>query len=213
MLNVPGAKKHLMLLKELKAAARFGLEAINTYSEESADALAVTRLERHKTAPKAVEPLDRHLDAAIGWIKRAQDSSVSGGVSWGYRARRPVRTNLPMGWVGPYPETTGYIIPTMLRYADLRGDSDAVKRAERMTEWEMSIQLPDGGIQAGVYGSTPVASSTFVTGQVIFGFVALYERTHDPRIRGRHQSRRLAAELSRRFRPFCPRSFAFLRTW
>jgi hypothetical protein len=171
-----------MLLKQLKAAARFGLEAVNTYSQESRDALPVTRLE-NKTVPIAVEPTAGHLDAAIDWIKRGQDSSATGGVAWGYRARRPVRMDLPMGWVGPYPETTGYIIPTMLRYADHCGDSDAVKRAERMAEWEMSIQLPDGGIQGGIYGSTPVASSTFVTGQVIFGFVALYNRTHDARIR------------------------------
>jgi hypothetical protein len=171
-----------MLLNQFKAAARMGLEAINKYSRESREALALTRLE-NKTVPTAVEPLDAHLDAAIEWIKRAQDSSATGGVAWGYRARRPVRTNLPMGWIGPYPETTGYIIPTMLRYADLRSDSDALKRAKRMAEWEMSIQLPDGGIQGGVYGETPVASSTFVTGQVIFGLVALYERTHDERIR------------------------------
>src|SRR5215469_5076141 len=171
-----------MLLKQFKAAARMGLEAINKYSQESREALALTRLE-NKTVPTAVEPLDAHLDAAIEWIKRAQDSSATGGVAWGYRARRPVRTDLPMGWVGPYPETTGYIIPTMLRYADHCRDSDAVKRAERMTEWEISIQLPDGGIQGGIYGSSPVASSTFVTGQVIFGFVALYKRTNDARIR------------------------------
>src|SRR6516165_1940467 len=136
-----------MVLKEFKAAARLGLEVINTYSRESRDARALTVLE--KKAAAAVEPLNSHLDGAINWIKRAQDSSATGGVAWGYRARRPVRTDLPMGWVDPYPETTGYIIPTMLRYADHCRDSDAVKRAERMTEWEISIQLPDGGIQGG----------------------------------------------------------------
>jgi hypothetical protein len=88
-----------------------------------------------------------------------------------------------MGWIAPYPETTGYIIPTMLRYADLTGDQDAVQRARQMTEWELSIQLADGGIQGGIYGSQPVASSTFVTGQVLFGFVSAFERFHDERIR------------------------------
>ena len=37
-----------------------------------------------------------------------------------------------MGWVAPYPATTGYIIPTMLRYADVAGDKDALERARRM---------------------------------------------------------------------------------
>src|SRR5581483_9983206 len=137
-----------MLLKKVKAAARLGLEAISKYRPEFREALTVTSLE-DKSAPKAVEPLSAHLDAAIEWIKRAQDSSATGGVAWGYRTRRQVLADpkdFPMRWVAPYPETTGYIIPTMLRYGDRRGDSNAVKRAERMTEWEMSIQLPDGGI-------------------------------------------------------------------
>ena len=88
-----------------------------------------------------------------------------------------------MGWIAPYPETTGYIIPTMIRYAEMSGDTDADNRARRMVEWELSIQLDDGGIQGGVYGSEPVASSTFVTGQVLFGFVSAFERFHDPQIR------------------------------
>src|SRR4051794_40544482 len=98
-----------MLLKKVKAAARVGLEAVNKYRGESREALALMRLES-KITPTAVEPVIAHLDAAMEWIKRAQDSSGTGGVAWGYRARRPVRSNIAMGWVGAYPETTGYII-------------------------------------------------------------------------------------------------------
>jgi hypothetical protein len=71
----------------------------------------------------------------------------------------------------------------MLRYADMMGDKNAVERAHRMTEWELSIQLADGGIQGGIWGEQPVASSTFVTGQVLFGFVSAFQRFHDERIR------------------------------
>lgn len=171
-----------MLVRNLKACARAGLELFNAYRNESRAALAVTRLERGAT-PARVTPARRHLDGAVAWIARAQDASNTGGVPWGYRGRRPVRTQHPMGWVAPYPETTGYIIPTMLRYADLVGDKDAIERARRMTEWELSIQLADGGFQGGTYGSQPVASSTFVTGQVLFGFVSAFERFSDERIR------------------------------
>lgn len=115
-------------------------------------------------------------------MARAQDTSDTGGLPWGYRARRPVRSAYPMGWIGPYPETTGYIIPTMLRYAGVMDDRDAVDRARRMTEWELSIQLADGGTQGGTLGSQPVASSTFVTGQVLFGFVSAFQRFHDERL-------------------------------
>ena len=51
-----------------------------------------------------------HLEAAAGWLRRAQDATVDGGVSWGYR--------LHGGWAASYPETTGYIVPTYLALAD-----------------------------------------------------------------------------------------------
>jgi hypothetical protein len=171
-----------MSIASIKAAARAGLEAINTFHPSNAEALRVTLLER-RSSPRVVTPLRRHLDAAIDWLKRAQDAHDSGGVAWGYRARRPIASSLPTGWINPYPETTGYIIPTMLRYARLTGDADCVERARRMSEWEVSIQLPDGGIQGGIYGSTPVASSTFVTGQVLFGLIAAYAKFGDDRMR------------------------------
>ena len=129
------------------------------------------------------KPGRRHADAAIAWIKRAQDAAGNGGVAWGYRARRRVRCAESTGWVDAYPETTGYIIPTMLRYGDLTGDQDAIDRARRMLEWEISIQLPDGGFQGGVYGASPVAASTFVTGQVLFGLISGYSRFGDDRVR------------------------------
>ena len=170
--------KMMTLKKRLRSAARAGLEFANTYAPESRKALSIARLES-SAVPRYVEPAVSHVDAAIRWIKRAQDSTGNGGVAWGYRARRPVRTNQQIGWVSAYPETTGYIVPTMLRYADFRDDADCLERARRMVDWEVSIQLPDGGFQGGTYGSQPVASSTFVTGQVLFGLVAGYQRFGD----------------------------------
>jgi uncharacterized protein YyaL (SSP411 family) len=45
-----------------------------------------------------------------------------------------------------------------------------------MADWELSIQLADGGFQGGIYGSVPVSYSTFVTGQVLFGLVEAYRK-------------------------------------
>ena len=171
-----------MLTQQLKALARAGLEFVNTYAPESRGALAITRLER-TSSPGLVEPGRHHADAAIAWIKRAQDVAGNGGVAWGYRARRRARSTDRVGWVNAYPETTGYIIPTMFRYGDLTGDEDAINRARRMLDWELSIQLADGGFQGGVYGASPVSSSTFDTGQVLFGLVSGYYRFRDERIR------------------------------
>jgi uncharacterized protein YyaL (SSP411 family) len=88
-----------------------------------------------------------------------------------------------MGWIAPYPETTGYLIPTMLRYADRSGDDECIQRVHRMTTWELSIQLADGGFQGGILGARPITSSTFVTGQVLFGLVAAYQRFGEDSIR------------------------------
>ena len=116
------------------------------------------------------------LAATIEWLKRAQDATRSGGVSRGYCARPQVGSGLSFGWQPAYPETSGYIIETLLRYGQLCGDDDAIARARRIVDWEVSIQLPDGGTQGGVIGCKPIASSTFVTGQVLFGFVRAYQR-------------------------------------
>jgi hypothetical protein len=165
----------------LKAAARVVLEGLNSFHPAHLGALRISRLER-QVPPRSVEPSPQHLSEAIGWTKRAQDSHTSGGVAWGYRARSPVRSGLERGWVNPYPETTGYTIPTMLRYAEMFGDEDSAVRARRMLDWELSIQMPDGGTQGGTLGATPVASSTFVTGQVLFGYLAAHRKFQDERI-------------------------------
>jgi hypothetical protein len=166
-------------MRVIKKIGRQTLEALSAHHPQHYPARKLEALESRAT-PHSVTPEARHLDAAMAWLKRAQDAGGGGGgVAWGYRARRPIRTGIPLGWVGPYPETTGYIIPTMLRYADLVGDSDSTERARQMALWELSIQLPDGGFQGGIHGEQPIASSTFVTGQVLFGLNACYERFGD----------------------------------
>src|ERR1700733_8034969 len=133
-------------ISPLKRTARAILERVSVYAPAHKDARKVMQIEKRETS-RIVEPSRRHLDDAMHWLSKAQDSSGTGGVAWGYRTRRPIRTNLAMGWVAPYPETTGYIIPTMLRYADASGDDEWVERAHRMIAWELSIQLADGGFQ------------------------------------------------------------------
>lgn len=165
----------MRLIKSLKAKARGTAEILNAYHPAHRGASTIARLEK-RTAPSVPTPSHQHLEKAIAWIKRAQDSSDSGGVAWGYRARRAVRTEFPLGWVAPYPETTGYLIPTMIRYSDFSGDRDCLHRARRMASWELDIQLEDGGFQGGTLGDQPVASSTFVTGQVLFGLLAARDR-------------------------------------
>jgi hypothetical protein len=110
--------------------------------------------------------IERTVDEGIAWLGRAQDCSASadGGVARHY--------SLVTGWGTSYPETTGYIIPTMLAYARLRGDEAVRRRAQRMLDWLVSIQFPDGSFQGGTIGATPLVPVTFNTGQILLGLAS-----------------------------------------
>jgi hypothetical protein len=117
----------------------------------------------------------RHLDAAIQWICRAQDRSGGAGVSAGY--------SIVHGWHPPYPETTGYIIPTLFDYARLTSRDEFRDRACRMADWELEVQLPSGAAQGGLYRGEQCdrQPAVFNTGQVILGLRRAYVETRDQR--------------------------------
>jgi hypothetical protein len=116
-----------------------------------------------------------HLKAAIEWLTRAQDATATGGIARGYSLVWHSYFGA-RGWEPAYPETTGYIIPTLLTCAhDLRR-VDLRARAMRAAEWECEVQMPSGAVQGGVIGQD-VVPAIFNTGQVIFGWLAAYERT------------------------------------
>ena len=113
------------------------------------------------------EPHAVHLAAAIDWLCRAQDvrdgQADAGGVSAGW--------SFEDGWLPSYPETTGYIIETMLAAAGMLERPELEGRALRMIDWELSIQRPDGAFPGhfGEPGSQPVI---FNTGQIMHGMLA-----------------------------------------
>jgi len=121
------------------------------------------------------ESIQTHLDGAIVWLKHAQDVTGNDGVAQTFLVRQHT-------WAPAYPETTGYIIPTLYRYSALTGDADSAARARRMTDWECEIQLPDGGVLAGALGTSD-QPTIFNTGQVLFGWVRAYEVESDERYR------------------------------
>jgi hypothetical protein len=110
--------------------------------------------------------IERAIDNGVTWLGQAHDHSTSadGGVARHY--------SLVTGWSTSYPETTGYIIPTMLSYASLRGDTVARQRAQRMLDFLVSIQLPDGGFQGSTIGAKRIVPSTFNTGQILLGLAS-----------------------------------------
>ena len=110
-----------------------------------------------------------HLQAAIDWLCHAQDMRLGqrdeGGVAAGW--------SFEDGWLPSYPETTGYIIETFSAAAELLDSPDLKARAQRMIDWELSIQNGDGSFPGhfGEAGSRPVI---FNTGQIMHGMVAGY---------------------------------------
>jgi beta-L-arabinofuranosidase (glycosyl hydrolase family 127) len=111
----------------------------------------------------------KHLDAAIRWLCAAHDATGRCGAARMY--------SLKKGWGAAYPETTGYIIPTFFDYAEKYDKPEIREHAVRMADWESEIQLPDGGVMAGIIGATPIVPTIFNTGQVIFGWIRAYRET------------------------------------
>ena len=135
----------------------------------------LARLPSKRRATANLDP-ELALRAAAEWLARAQDATGSGGVSAHYDAAK-------RKWVGAYPETTGYIIPTFFRYAEFCGNTAWRERAIRMTTWESDIQLPDGGVRAGTMDAMQAVPTIFNTGQVLFGWLIAWQQTQDARFR------------------------------
>lgn len=115
-----------------------------------------------------------HLGRAMEWLARAQDSVGGGGVSYGF--------GLLEGWWPPYPETTGYCVPTFLKYARLVGDGRFSDRAHAMASWELSVQRADGGFAGGPIGRASPHAIPFDTGQVLQGWVAMHREGGGPEL-------------------------------
>src|SRR4051812_1350516 len=110
----------------------------------------------------------RRLQAALGWLARAQDAHPGDrGVSASY--------HLAFGWRPSYPETTGYIVNTFLDYARAGGHRDFRTRAVEAGEWLLGLQHPTGGFPGGYgLGSPP---RVFNTGMILFGLADLHTET------------------------------------
>ena len=122
--------------------------------------------------PQAIEV---HLEAAARWILEAQKATPDDGVAHSYNIKSDV-------WMASYPETTGYIIPTLYDYALLHDKPVYRDAALRMARWEVAEQLPDGGIRAGTMAAEIVAPTIFNTGQVLFGLARAARETGDESI-------------------------------
>jgi len=107
--------------------------------------------------------IERAIDEALAWLCLAQDNRVTrdGGVARHF--------SLISGWGSSYPETTGYIVSTLLDCAWRRKDVILRERVSRMLDWLVSIQLSNGAFQGGTVDAVPTVPVAFNTGQILIG--------------------------------------------
>lgn len=120
---------------------------------------------------------DVRLAAAVAWLLRAQRATPDAGVSLGY-----FPLDVDGGWKESYPETTGYLITSLLAFAALYSRKHVEDMALAMANWEIDVQMPSGAVQGGPVAprdqQTPAA---FNTGMVLDGWCSAYEATRQRR--------------------------------
>lgn len=115
-----------------------------------------------------------HMVAAARWLEAAQDATPDGGFVGRYR--------LNIGWTSTYPETTGYIIPTLLALASDLKDERFRERARRAVDFLMGIQLESGAFPGLEIAENRTEPSPFNTGQILNGLVAWAAATGDDKV-------------------------------
>ncbi len=116
---------------------------------------------------------DQHLEQAMRWLARAQDASRDGGVAGRY--------HLKHGWTSSYPETTGYIIPTLIAFGLATRNEEWIERAQRAVDFLLGVQLPEGGFPGQEIAENRTVPSIFNSGQIICGLTAWYRHSGDER--------------------------------
>ena len=124
-------------------------------------------LKHHSDADK-----ERSIHHGTRWLIHSINRGVNRGSGTYYHHS---------GWTSAYPETTGYIIDTLLRYStesNFPWVREARSAAQEAGQWLLSIQHEDGGWPGGyVHQQRP--SVVFNTGQILRGLLPLYRTTGD----------------------------------
>jgi hypothetical protein len=120
-----------------------------------------------------VRPVEEHLAGALAWLQRAQAQADGAG--------SPAYYGFLTGWAAAYPETSGYLIPTLFAASPHAG-GQLRDQGLAMANWLVSLQMPGGGFPAGLAkANTPPEPSVFNTGQILLGMLAAYRETGDRR--------------------------------
>ncbi len=143
-----------------RAVAHFLARSANDWARSS-------RLSRNRDALALDGLAPLHRQAAERWLVRSIEACEGRASSKGYA--------FPRGWMPPYPETSGYLIPTLLSMARENSDQHNLylATAEAITTWLLSIQLACGGFSGREVGMQ-IEPDVFDTGMILIGFSAMH---------------------------------------
>jgi hypothetical protein len=140
-------------------------------------ARSVLKLERKRLRTTALEPVSEAqrieaADLAVDWLMRARKFTVDGGFP---------TFDLALGFGSSYPETTGYILDTLLRYDQRFPGKISYEELNEIRLFLLKIQHNEGGWQSGYVDENkpPVA---FNTAQVMRGLITWYNRFPDEEV-------------------------------
>lgn len=136
---------------------------------------SVVMEEANASSSIALMRYERALEATVDWLLRSIEHGRGGSCAYfGIWGR----------WSKPYPETTGYIIPTLLEYARYSGAEEAHTAALTLGEWLLGLQSDEGYWKGGMHPPRRSGPSIFNSAQILIGLCALYRETKDDRWRG-----------------------------
>ncbi|MCC5917704.1 MAG: terpene cyclase/mutase family protein [Cryomorphaceae bacterium] len=116
--------------------------------------------------------LKQSAQLAQKWLLHAQQQSPDGGFP---------TYDLAEGFGASYPETSGYILDSLLTYQSRFPSHILQKSVEDATNWLLEIQHPEGGWQSG-YVNENKPPIVFNTGQVMRGLIHYFTLTRDERL-------------------------------
>jgi uncharacterized protein YyaL (SSP411 family) len=114
-----------------------------------------------------------NLNLAMKWLIRCQEVTGSEGLSAYYM---PVLRK----WAPPYPETTGYTIPTFYKFSKFINNKMGFReKALKMAEWLLDSQTPSGAFPSRTLANNnqEVKPAVFNTGQIILGLLSTFKET------------------------------------
>ena len=128
-----------------------------------------------KRAGNSQDTAPEYIKRAIGWMLYHQHIQPDGGVT-SHVQFKPGK--LVIG--ESYPEVTGYIIQTLLDYAEIFKDDNATQAALKAADFELRLQDPLGFFPGGMLPRL-TGPSVFNSAQIVHGLVKAYQVTREER--------------------------------